>query len=51
MLNKGLESLAEGENAAHSDRRWHYRMRVISLPADKGLVQSMSRKGNCLIMR
>ncbi len=49
MLNKGLESLAEGEKPLlHSDQGWHYRIKVISPPADRGLVQSMSRKGNCL---
>ncbi|QED73735.1 IS3 family transposase [Escherichia coli] len=50
MLNKGLESLAEGEKPLlHSDQGWHYRIKSYqSAPADKGLVQSMSRKGNCL---
>ncbi|WP_407218819.1 IS3-like element IS1397 family transposase [Escherichia coli] len=50
MLNKGLESLAEGEKPLlHSDQGWHYRIKSYqSAPADRGLVQSMSRKGNCL---
>ncbi|WP_407230462.1 IS3 family transposase [Escherichia coli] len=50
MLNKGLESLAEGEKPLlHSDQGWHYRNKSYqSALADKGLVQSMSRKGNCL---
>nr|WP_115187293.1 IS3-like element IS1397 family transposase [Escherichia coli] len=50
MLNKGLESLAEGEKPLlHSDQGWHYRIKSYqSALADKGLVQSMSRKGNCL---
>ncbi|HEI2462875.1 TPA: IS3 family transposase [Escherichia coli] len=50
MLNKGLESLAEGEKPLlHSDQGWHYRIKSYqSTLADKGLVQSMSRKGNCL---
>ncbi|EID7216326.1 IS3 family transposase [Escherichia coli] len=50
MLNKGLESLAEGEKSLlHSDQGWHYRIKSYqSALADKGLVQSMSRKGNCL---
>ncbi|WP_410405269.1 IS3 family transposase [Escherichia coli] len=50
MLNKGLESLAEGEKTLlHSDQGWHYRIKSYqSALADKGLVQSMSRKGNCL---
>ncbi|EPZ1320007.1 IS3 family transposase, partial [Escherichia coli] len=48
MLNKGLESLAEGEKPLlHSDQGWHYRIKSYqSALADKGLVQSMSRKGN-----
>ncbi|EIF6360600.1 IS3 family transposase [Escherichia coli] len=50
MLNKGLESLAEGEKPLlHSDQGRHYRIKSYqSALADKGLVQSMSRKGNCL---
>ncbi|EJI9806983.1 IS3 family transposase [Escherichia coli] len=50
MLNKGLESLAEGEKPLlHSDQGWHYRIKSYQSDlADKGLVQSMSRKGNCL---
>ncbi|EIE6473398.1 IS3 family transposase [Escherichia coli] len=50
MLNKGLESLAEGEKPLlHNDQGWHYRIKSYqSALADKGLVQSMSRKGNCL---
>ncbi|EQB8195410.1 IS3 family transposase [Escherichia coli] len=50
MLNKGLESLTEGEKPLlHSDQGWHYRIKSYqSALADKGLVQSMSRKGNCL---
>ncbi len=33
MLNKGLESLAEGEKPLlHSDQGWHYRIKVISPP-------------------
>lgn len=50
MLNKGLESLAEGEKPLlHSDQGWHYRIKSYqSALADRGLVQSMSRKDNCL---
>ncbi|KAB4607197.1 IS3 family transposase [Bacteroides thetaiotaomicron] len=50
MLNKGLESRAEGEKPLlHSDQGWHYRIKSYqSALADRGLVQSMSRKGNCL---
>ncbi|HHL6582117.1 TPA: IS3-like element IS1397 family transposase [Escherichia coli] len=50
MLNKGLESLAEGEKPLlHSDQGWHYQIKSYqSALADRGLVQSMSRKGNCL---
>ncbi|WP_241363554.1 IS3 family transposase, partial [Escherichia coli] len=33
----------------HSDQGWHYRIKSYqSALADRGLVQSMSRKGNCL---
>lgn len=50
MLNKGLESLAEREKPLlHSDQGWHYRIKSYqSALADRGLVQSVSRKGNCL---
>ncbi|WP_332125456.1 DDE-type integrase/transposase/recombinase, partial [Escherichia coli] len=45
MLNKGLESLAEGEKQLlHSDLGWHFRIiSYQSALAERGLVQSMSR--------
>ncbi|CAI6201792.1 Putative integrase [Escherichia coli] len=51
MLNKGLESLAEGEKPLlHSDQGWHYRIKSYqSALADRGVSAGMSRKGNCAI--
>jgi putative transposase len=50
MLRKALRKLKPGEKPMlHSDQGWHYRMpayrRVLQ---QKGIKQSMSRKGNCL---
>ncbi|MCV5598490.1 DDE-type integrase/transposase/recombinase, partial [Escherichia coli] len=47
MLNKGLESLAEGEKPMlNSDQGWQYRIkRYQSDLADKGLAQSVLSKG------
>lgn len=49
MTKKALATLQSGENPMlHSDQGWHYRMPAYrKLLADRGLVQSMSRKGNC----
>ncbi len=50
MLKKALSKLGPGEGPLlHSDQGWHYRMPAYRSMLDKhGLVQSMSRKGNCL---
>jgi putative transposase len=49
MLKKALGKLAPNEKPVlHSDQGWQYRMeRYRTLLHEKGLVQSMSRKGNC----
>lgn len=50
MLNKALAKLRPGEHPIlHSDQGWHYRMPAYQRALrDKHVVQSMSRKGNCL---
>lgn len=50
MLNKALCKLGPEEKPTlHSDQGWHYRHVVYRQTlARHGLVQSMSRKGNCL---
>jgi putative transposase len=50
MLNQAIKKLKEGETPIlHSDQGWHYQMidyqRTLE---DHRLIQSMSRKGNCL---
>lgn len=49
MLRQALAKLPEGDKPMlHSDQGWHYRMPVFQdLLAQRGLQQSMSRKGNC----
>lgn len=50
MLKKALAKLA-GQDAPllHSDQGWHYQMPAYRRKLlDHGLIQSMSRKGNCL---
>lgn len=50
MLAKALKTL-EGKQAPllHSDQGWHYKMPAYrKMLAEKGIKQSMSRKGNCL---
>lgn len=49
MLNKALGKLGADEKPIlHSDQGWQYRMtRYRDLLLEKGIVQSMSRKGNC----
>jgi putative transposase len=49
MLNKALEKLGVDEKPIlHSDQGWQYRMtRYRNLLMGKGVVPSMSRKGNC----
>ena len=50
MLKHGLQRLRRGETPLlHSDQGWQYRMPAYRQAlAQQGLVQSMSRKGNCL---
>ncbi len=49
MMRKALGALTSGEKPMlHSDQGWQYRMPVFQkLLAEGGLMQSMSRKGNC----
>lgn len=49
MLEKALESLPEEhELLMHSDQGWHYQMKQYRYALEsRGIVQSMSRKGNC----
>ena len=49
MLEKALEKLPEEHQLLmHSDQGWHYQMRQYRHAlASRGIVQSMSRKGNC----
>lgn len=50
MLTKALDTLATGENPIlHSDQGWQYQMAAYQSQLQKrDIVQSMSRKGNCL---
>ena len=50
MLNKAFERLSQNDKPIlHSDQGWQYRMDAYqALLQSQGLVQSMSRKGNCL---
>ena len=50
MLKKALMKLKPGEKPLlHSDQGWQYRMPAYQRALrEKGMVQSMSRKGNCL---
>jgi len=50
MLKKALSKLRRGDRPIlHSDQGWQYRMSVYQRALqEKGVVQSMSRKGNCL---
>jgi len=50
MLKKALATLKPGEAPTmHSDQGWHYQMSEYrKLLSDHNVVQSMSRKGNCL---
>jgi putative transposase len=50
MLKKALKKLKPGEEPIlHSDQGWQYRMPAYQRALrEKNLVQSMSRKGNCL---
>lgn len=50
MLNKAFKKIPNDTGLIlHSDQGWQYQMkRYQKLLEDKGIVQSMSRKGNCL---
>ncbi len=49
MLDKALEHLPEDHQLLmHSDQGWHYQMRQYRhVLKQRGIIQSMSRKGNC----
>ena len=49
MLDKAFKCLAKGDKPLmHSDQGWHYRMKQYRYTLkQKGIRQSMSRKGNC----
>lgn len=50
MLLKAFEKLPDRTDLVlHSDQGWHYQMKQYQRLLDgKGIIQSMSRKGNCL---
>lgn len=50
MLDSAFQKLAPAENPVlHSDQGWQYRMRRYqNTLKENGIIQSMSRKGNCL---
>lgn len=50
MLNKAFEKIPDNSNLIlHSDQGWQYQMvHYQHLLQQKGIIQSMSRKGNCL---
>lgn len=50
MINKAFKTLPDNTNLIlHSDQGWHYQMKHYQyLLKQKGIRQSMSRKGNCL---
>ena len=50
MLDKAFEKIPDNINLIfHSDQGWQYQMKKYQqMLADKGIRQSMSRKGNCL---
>ena len=50
MLVRALEQLQDGDSPIlHSDQGWHYQMKSYQhVLKEQGIVQSMSRKGNCL---
>lgn len=49
MLEKSFERLTDGDTLLiHSDQGWHYQMKQYRLGLkERGITQSMSRKGNC----
>lgn len=50
MLKKSFKNTSYPENIIlHSDQGWQYRMKQYNrILKEKGITQSMSRKGNCL---
>ncbi len=50
MLNKALKKIPNNTNLIlHSDQGWQYQMKNYqNRLKEKGIIQSMSRKGNCL---
>ena len=50
MLEKAFEKIPDGTNLIlHSDQGWHYQHKQYQqMLREKGIQQSMSRKGNCL---
>lgn len=50
MLKKGFKRVKNTENIIlHSDQGWQYQMKAYqNILKERGIVQSMSRKGNCL---
>ncbi len=50
MLNKAFKKIPDNSNLIlHSDQGWQYQMkRYQNQLKEKGIIQSMSRKGNCL---
>lgn len=50
MLEKALEIIPDTKGMIiHSDQGWHYQQkRYQEILAERGIIQSMSRKGNCL---
>lgn len=50
MLKKSFRKIKNTENIIlHSDQGWQYQMKAYqALLKEKGIIQSMSRKGNCL---
>jgi putative transposase len=50
MLDKAFDCLKEGDAPIlHSDQGWHYQMKKYQHTLkERGIAQSMSRKGNCL---
>ena len=50
MLNKAFKKIPNNTNLTlHSDQGWQYQMKQYQcLLKEKGIIQSMSRKGNCL---
>lgn len=50
MLNKAFAKIPDNTNLIlHSDQGWQYQMKKYqNMLKEKGIIQSMSRKGNCL---